>query len=213
MLGISSLPAPTHPSPSPQLSLEHSPGRNQSKLKGKTRPATSAFPSHTCTCGHHRHQTRSLALPSHHFSQVFCTGGHIWVPLLLCFVRLGMYCTSSLSLYWFSSCLLENGIDQLEIRKPLTAPASLQLQSCPQAPQGTQPPPPALWPLGCLHASPHLLPRWRPVRGGPPRPLLSSLSCVRVWSQLPPRSLLSHRRDPHDQLSAAALGGPLFMRS
>lgn len=59
-------------------------------------------------------------------------------------------------------------------------------------------------------ASPHLLPRLRPCQALAPS--WPSLPISVHGHGLPSRPLLSHRRDPHDELPAPALGAPLFMR-
>ena len=123
------LPASPHPSLShpPQRPLEHSPRGNQSKLRGKTRQATSAFvptcvPVGTTTI---RHKASLPATPtSRHFAWVFCMArgvGHRWVH---CVLLDCLYCTSLLSLSWFSSLLLENGINSLKITHSQHQPPS-----------------------------------------------------------------------------------------
>lgn len=166
-----------------------------------------------CACGRHHRQTQSfspLSQPPLCPGVLHGLGGGAQVGAL-CFVRLSLYCTSLLSLSWFSSLLLENGIDLLKItRSQHQPPSSSDPAPGPSRPTALCPPSGPWVPLHtcCPDSGGIVLGRALP---GPSSS--SSLSLARAWSRLPRRSLGSHRRDPHDQLSAAALRGPLFMRS
>lgn len=79
-----------------------------------------------CACGRHHRQTQSfspLSQPPLCPGVLHGLGGGAQVGAL-CFVRLSLYCTSLLSLSWFSSLLLENGIDLLKITRSQHQPPS-----------------------------------------------------------------------------------------
>lgn len=182
------LPASPHPSLShpPQRPLEHSPRGNQSKLRGKTEQATSAFVPTCVPVGPTtiRHKASLPAPPaSRHFARVFRMArgvGHMWVH---CVLLDCLYCTSLLSLSWFSSLLLENGINSLKITHSQHQPPSSALKA--------HRPLPALWPLG---ASPHLLPRrrWPRVGASPSQPILFLLSLLHVHGHSSLAGLSAH---------------------
>lgn len=161
-----------------------------------------------CSRGPHHHQTQSFS-PRTPRQPPLCqgvshgTGGGAHVGAL-CFVRLSvLHFVVEFVLVFLP---LVGEWNQLTENHPLTAPASLQ------RPQGA---PPSACPLapGCL-STPAPQTAVASCRGEPfPAHPLLALSLARAWSQLPRRSLGSHRCDPHDQLAAAALRGPLFMRS
>lgn len=85
-----------------------------------------------CACGHYHRQTQSLSPPLPRPRQPpLCPGvlrgtgrGRGAQVAALCFVRLSLYCTLLLSLSWFSSLLLKNGINLLKITRSQHQPPS-----------------------------------------------------------------------------------------